>query len=155
MRRFKRELGLEKVNYQQKDLLSKLVKAIGILYRTERKKSSYLSKDDLSRLQNALLSRHFRFSTMFRAYIPQPNKPGKLRPITPPARRDRRVMDGMAILLNIVFESTFLPCSHGFRPGKGPLTFMTCVENWRDVDRLIKADVVACFVLITRYFFRN
>lgn len=82
---------------------------------------------------------------MIRAYIPKPNKPGKLRPITPPARRDRIVMDGMAILLNIVFESTFLPCSHGFRPGKGPLTFMTCVENWRDVDRLIKADVVACF----------
>lgn len=22
---------------------------------------------------------------------------------------------------------------------------MACVENWRDVDRLIKADVVACF----------
>jgi hypothetical protein len=39
-----------------------------------------------------------------------------------------------------------------------PLTFMTCVENWRDVDRLIKADVVACFSSIdhqTRYLLIN
>lgn len=35
--------------------------------------------------------------------------------------------------------------SHGFRKGRGPITFFFEVQRWGQVDRLIKADVVKCF----------
>ncbi|KAK9081440.1 hypothetical protein Sjap_026632 [Stephania japonica] len=76
---------------------------------------------------------------------PKPNKPGKMRPITQPHKEDFIVMDALSQLLNIVFEDIFLTQSHGFRKGRGPITFFAHVQSWGEVDRLIKADIVGCF----------
>lgn len=77
----------------------------------------------LEEVKRALCNSTFQFSPMLRSWIPKPNKPGKLRPITQPAKRDIIVMDALYQLLNIVFEEVFLPQSHGFRKGRGHITF--------------------------------
>lgn len=87
----------------------------------------------------------FRFSPMFRLFIPKPGKPGKMRPITQPYKDDILVMDAMAMVLNEVFESIFLDCSHGFRKGRGIRTFFAQVESWGEVNFIMKADFVGCF----------
>jgi retron-type reverse transcriptase len=99
----------------------------------------------LEEIKRALMSSTFRFSSMYRSWIPKPNKPGKMRPITQPHKEDFIVMDALSQLLNIVFEDIFLTQSHGFRKGRGPITFFAHVQSWGEVDRLIKADIVGCF----------
>jgi len=48
-------------------------------------------------------------------------------------------------LLNIVFEDIFLTYSHGFRKGRGVITFFAHVPKLGKVDRLIQADIVGSF----------
>lgn len=55
---------------------------------------------ELEKLKKALLSSTFQFSSMYRSWIPKPNKPGKLRPITQPNKADIIVMDALSHLLN-------------------------------------------------------
>lgn len=54
-------------------------------------------------------------------------------------------MDGISQVLNKFFDGIFLYCSHGFRKGRGSITFFLQVSSWGPVDRLIKSDVVKCF----------
>ena len=52
-----------------------------------------------------------------RRYIP---KPGGLRPLGIPTVGDKVVQTAAALILSAIFEQDFLPCSHGYRRGKGP-----------------------------------
>lgn len=54
-------------------------------------------------------------------------------------------MGALSLLLNRVYEDVFLTYSHGFRKGRGPITFFAHVDSWGTVDRFIKADIVGCF----------
>lgn len=101
---------MEKDNSQQKNLLIKLVKAIDLLFWTEKRKYTYLTKEGLALIQKRLLADRFKFSSMFRCYIPKPNKGGKVRPLT---RRDILVMRAIDILLQSIFERIFLTDSQG------------------------------------------
>ena len=89
----------------------------------------------------ALSFLRFQFSEMHRSWIPKPNKPG---PITP-CKKDLIVMEALSLLLNIVYEDVLLTHSHGFRKGRGPITFFAHVDSWGTVDRFFKADIVGCF----------
>ena len=51
----------------------------------------------------------------------------------------------MRFLIYYVFEDIFLLHSHGFRKGRGPITFFLQVQNWGPVDILVKSDIVGCF----------
>lgn len=82
---------------------------------------------------------------MYRSWIPKPNKPGQLRPITQPNKGDIIVMEALWHLLNVIFEDVFLHQSHGFRKGRGLFTFYLSVYSRGPVDRLIKSDIVKCF----------
>lgn len=70
-----------------------------------------MKEERVHEIKEALLNSTYQFSPMFRSWIPKPNKPGQMRPITQP--EDRIVMEAIAHPLNIVFEDLFL--SHGFR----------------------------------------
>jgi hypothetical protein len=68
----------------------------------------------LDRLAEQLRPGTYRPRPLRRTYIPEPGKPGQLRPLGIPCLADRVVM-AAAIVLEPIFEADFLPASYGFR----------------------------------------
>jgi RNA-directed DNA polymerase len=70
----------------------------------------------LAELRERLEAKRYRPSAVRRVYIPNPGKPGERRPLGIPAVRDRVVQTACKLVLEPLFEASFLPCSYGFRP---------------------------------------
>src|SRR5205814_9937991 len=51
-----------------------------------------------------------------RVYIPKPGRPKERRPLGIPRVRDRVAQTAARLVLEPIFEASFLPCSFGFRP---------------------------------------
>jgi len=70
----------------------------------------------LTELRERLMSGKYRPQATRRVYIPKPGRPKERRPLSIPRVRDRIVQTAARLVLEPIFEASFLPCSYGFRP---------------------------------------
>lgn len=74
--------------------------------------------ENVSRLATALKEKRYKAKLVRRRNIPKPG--GKQRPLGIPVIGDKLVQTAAAQILSAIYEQDFLPCSHGYRRGKGP-----------------------------------
>lgn len=69
----------------------------------------------LAEIRQELQTERYKPEPVLRCYIDKPGKPEK-RPLGIPAIKDRVVQMAAKLVIEPIFESNFLDCSHGFRP---------------------------------------
>ena len=99
-------------------------------------------------LQNSLKTGTFQPMPVLRTWIPKPGK-SEERPLGIPTIKDRVVQELLKMLMEPIWESDFLNCSNGFRPGRRT---MDCIQVCYDrIQRLnkfywvIEGDIRKCF----------
>jgi nicotine oxidoreductase len=75
-----------------------------------------------------------------------PKGRGKTRPLGIQGPEEKLVQEVIRMILEAIFEPTFLSCSHGFRSGKGCLTAMHHIRTHFDgVSYVIEGDITKCY----------
>jgi len=104
-----------------------------------------ISLDYLKRIQAELRAGTFKFSPARRIQIPKPGK-SSTRPLTIAAPREKVVQKALQLMLEPLFEDTFLDYSHGFRPSRGTRTAIQFMEaKFQSSRYIIEADFSQAF----------
>jgi RNA-directed DNA polymerase len=92
-----------------------------------------------------------------RVYISKKNNVHKLRPLGIPTSRDKIVQAGVALILEALYEPIFRRCSHGFRPGRSPITALRQVATAYRAGGtwIIEGDLADCFGSIPHHVILN
>lgn len=92
--------------------------AVGVDGRTAEEYARNLEENLRSLLDRAKSGDHYRAPPVRRVHIPKGDG-SKTRPIGIPTFEDKILQKAVAMVLEAVYEQDFLPCSYGFRPGRG------------------------------------
>ncbi|MDE0241695.1 MAG: group II intron reverse transcriptase/maturase [bacterium] len=97
-------------------------------------------------LMNRIKSGSYRAPPVRRHYIPKPD--GRQRPLGIPTLEDKVAQRAIAMVLEPIYETDFLPCSYGFRPGRSAhdaLDELRAGLGKHSLRWVIDADVESCF----------
>lgn len=104
------------------------------------------------RLHSSLRSGNYHPKPVRRVYIPKPGK-DEMRPLGIPTIADRTVQEALRMIMEPIWESRFLTCSHGFRPGH---CTMDCIHMCRMRIQMhdkffwvVEGDIRKCFDQVT------
>jgi group II intron reverse transcriptase/maturase len=105
-----------------------------------------ITPDVITRLSQELAAGTYQPLPVRRRYIPKRNSK-HLRPLGIPTSRDKVVQAGIALILEALYESLFRPCSHGFRPGRSPITALRQASNAYRAGAtwIVEGDIANCF----------
>ncbi|MHC4489859.1 MAG: group II intron reverse transcriptase/maturase, partial [Planctomycetota bacterium] len=105
------------------------------------------AKEFLAEIRQELQSDKYRPKPVLRCYIDKPGKPEK-RPLGIPVIKDRVVQMATKLVIEPIFESNFLNCSHGFRPGRSAHEAIRVISRaitFRKQAIVIDADITGFF----------
>jgi group II intron reverse transcriptase/maturase len=100
---------------------------------------------NLQDLHRRLREGRYRAQPVRRVYIEQE---GKRRPLGVPALEDKIVQKAVTLVLEAIYEEDFLPCSYGYRPGRGPQDALEAVSRaivLGKVNYVLDVDIKAYF----------
>lgn len=106
---------------------------------------------NLRDLHARMKAMRYRHQPIRRVHIPKEN--GTTRPIGVAALEDKVVQGALREVLEAIYEQDFLPCSHGFRPRRGPhdaLRAFKAAADARGVNWVLEADVQNFFDSVDR-----
>ncbi len=101
---------------------------------------------NLARLVERLKRKSYRARLVRRKYIPKGN--GKWRPLGIPALEDKLLQCAVTQILLAIYEADFLPCSYGYRLGRGPhhaIRELTDELHWGKHNFVVEADIKGFF----------
>ena len=111
--------------------------------QTEEERAAFVAK-----LRTDLKAGTFQPLPVKRMWIPKPGKAEK-RGLGIPTFRDRVVQEMLRMLMEPIWESDFLDCSHGFRPGRRTMdciyVFYSRVHTGNKYYWAIEGDIRKCF----------
>jgi RNA-directed DNA polymerase len=98
-------------------------------------------------IQAELHEQSYRPLPVRRCWIDKPGKPEK-RPLGIPVIKDRVVQMAVKLVIEPIFETNFLPCSYGFRPGRSASQALWEAQRtitFQGRTLVIDADIKGCF----------
>jgi len=101
---------------------------------------------NLAKLEGRLKHKSYHARLVRRKYIPKGN--GKLRPLGIPTLEDKLLQCAVTQILLAIYEADFLPCSYGYRPGRGPhdaVRALTDELHWGKHNFVVEADIKGFF----------
>jgi group II intron reverse transcriptase/maturase len=101
----------------------------------------------LEEIRAELRSKRYRPQAVLRCWIDKPGKPEK-RPLGIPVVKDRVIQMATKLVIEPIFETNFLPCSYGFRPGRSAHDAVAAIRAAIGLKRryvVIDADIKSFF----------
>jgi group II intron reverse transcriptase/maturase len=101
----------------------------------------------LGEIEQELRAKTYRPLPVKRCWIDKPGKPEK-RPLGIPVIKDRVVQMAGKLVMEPIFETNFLPCSHGFRPNRdAPMAIREIqrIITFQGRTVVVDADIRSCF----------
>lgn len=101
---------------------------------------------NLASLVERLRRKSYHARLVRRKYIPKGN--GRRRPLGIPVLEDKLLQGAVTQILLAIYEADFLPCSYGYRPGRGPhdaVRELTDALHWGKHNFVVEADIKGFF----------
>ena len=104
-----------------------------------------ISRSYIENVSSKVKAGQFKFKPARRIYIPKPGK-SSLRPLTIPSPREKIVQKAIQMVLEAIYEPSFKPSSHGFRPNRGTHSALKKIDQQcKQANWFIEADISKCF----------